>query len=116
MPMQPIANGLASRFLARVDRRQPSTPNGRGRETPAGHATETRRRIWLAGTRSMDSRTLAYGLVPQDSGWRWSVLDCRGHTIATGVEAAKPAAIAAIEAWLGTLGRVASPPARPGGG
>jgi len=44
--------------------------------------------------------SFAYSLSQQESGWRWSVFDEDGRTVARGADASRAAAQAAVESLL----------------
>jgi hypothetical protein len=50
----------------------------------------------------MQDSPLAYSLTQMESGWRWSVYDLDGVTIADGADATRAAAQAAVERTLRT--------------
>ncbi len=49
------------------------------------------------------SSSLAYSLNQMESGWRWSVYDLDGVTVADGADVSRDAALKSVQQSLGTL-------------
>ena len=47
-----------------------------------------------------EARSFAYSLSQAENGWRWSVYDEDGRTVARGADASRAAAQAAVESML----------------
>jgi hypothetical protein len=47
-----------------------------------------------------ESRSFAYSLSQVETGWRWSVYDENGETVARGADASRAAAQAAVESLI----------------
>jgi hypothetical protein len=52
-----------------------------------------------------EPRSFAYSLSQAENGWRWSVYDEDGQTVARGADASRDAAEAAVESMLRIAGR-----------